>query len=208
MFMRMTIANNIKTTIPQTENAKEYLKFVEERFRSADKSLAGTLMAQLTTIKFDGSCSMQEHTIEMTNIVARLKSLGMAVDDSFLVQFILNSLPPQYSAFQINYNTIKEKWNVNELISKLIQEENRLKNLGSHSINLTTQGAIKAPKAKAKSFKKKTRPIKASQADKKEHNNDKCHFCKKEGHYQKDCPKRKAWFEKKGIPYNPNHKPN
>ena len=45
MFMRMTIANNIKTTIPQTESAKEYLRFVEERFRSADKSLAGTLMA-------------------------------------------------------------------------------------------------------------------------------------------------------------------
>ncbi|KAG8382445.1 hypothetical protein BUALT_Bualt05G0078000 [Buddleja alternifolia] len=26
-----------------------------------------------------------------------------------------------------------------------------------------------------------------------------CHFCKREGHYQKDCPKRKAWFEKKGT---------
>ena len=29
MFMRMTIANNIKTTIPQTESAKEYIQFVE-----------------------------------------------------------------------------------------------------------------------------------------------------------------------------------
>ena len=41
----MTIANNIKTTIPQIENAKEYLKFVEEYFRFANKSLTGTLMA-------------------------------------------------------------------------------------------------------------------------------------------------------------------
>nr|XP_016472331.1 PREDICTED: uncharacterized protein LOC107794365 [Nicotiana tabacum] len=45
MFMRMTISNNIKSTISQTESAREYLKFVEERFRSADKSLAGTQMA-------------------------------------------------------------------------------------------------------------------------------------------------------------------
>lgn len=74
MFMRMTIAHNIKTTIPQTESAKEYLKFVEEKFRSVDKSLASTLMAQLTTMKFDGSRSIQEHTIEMTNIAARLKT--------------------------------------------------------------------------------------------------------------------------------------
>nr|KYP72721.1 hypothetical protein KK1_005321 [Cajanus cajan] len=95
MFMRMTIANNIKTTIPQTKSAREYLESVEERFCSVDKSLAGTLMVQLTTIKFDGLRSMQEHTIEMTNIAARLKSLGMVVDDSFMVQFILNSLPSE-----------------------------------------------------------------------------------------------------------------
>lgn len=31
------------------------MKNVEQRFHSADKSLAGTLMAKLTTTKFDGS---------------------------------------------------------------------------------------------------------------------------------------------------------
>ena len=54
MFMRMTIANNIKTTLPKTKNAKEFLSNVEDRFKTADKSLAGTLMAKLTTMKFDG----------------------------------------------------------------------------------------------------------------------------------------------------------
>ncbi|XP_021678895.2 uncharacterized protein LOC110663789 [Hevea brasiliensis] len=109
MFMRMTIANKIKTTISQTENAKEYLNFVKERFRSIDKSLAGTVMAQLTTIKYNRLKSMHEHIIEMSDIAARLKTLGIAVDDSFLVQFILNSLPPEYGPFQTNYNTIKDK---------------------------------------------------------------------------------------------------
>ncbi|XP_072951691.1 uncharacterized protein [Typha angustifolia] len=71
MFIKITVANNIKSTIPQTDSAKEYMQFVEEHFRSADKSLAGTLMAKLTTIKFDGSQTMQEHIIEMTNIAAR-----------------------------------------------------------------------------------------------------------------------------------------
>jgi len=28
--------------------------------------------------------------------------------------------------------------------------------------------------------------------------NDKCHFYGKSGHFQKDCIKRRAWFEKKG----------
>nr|KYP46272.1 hypothetical protein KK1_032149 [Cajanus cajan] len=28
-----------------------------------------------------------------------------------------------------------------------------------------------------------------------------CHFYGKSGHFQKDCPKLKAWFKKK-VPYN------
>ncbi|XP_049394460.1 uncharacterized protein LOC125858676 [Solanum stenotomum] len=128
MFMRMTVANNIKSTIPQTESAREYLKFVEERFRSADTSLAGTLMAELTTMKLDGSRSMQNHIIEMTNIAARLRTLRMKVDDTFLVQFILNSLPLEYGPFQINYNTIKDKWDVSELFICLLNMSQDLRN--------------------------------------------------------------------------------
>ena len=54
MFMRMPIANNIKTSLPQTEFASEFLKSVEKRFKRVDKSLVGTLMAELTTMKYDG----------------------------------------------------------------------------------------------------------------------------------------------------------
>ncbi|XP_019238343.1 PREDICTED: uncharacterized protein LOC109218437 [Nicotiana attenuata] len=102
MFIRMNIAGNIKTTLPKTESAKELLKLVEECSQTADKSLVGTLMGTLTTMKFDGSRTMHEHVIEMTNIAARLKTLGMEVDENFLVQFIINSLPSEYGPFQMN----------------------------------------------------------------------------------------------------------
>ncbi|XP_049359344.1 uncharacterized protein LOC125824032 [Solanum verrucosum] len=132
MDLDLALLNDKPTSITdkssEDENAREYLKFVEERFHSADKSLAGTLMAELTTIKFDGSSSMQNHIIKITNIAARLRTLGMKVDDNFLVQFILNSLPLEYGPFQINYNTIKDKRNVSELSSILIQEESKRKN--------------------------------------------------------------------------------
>lgn len=88
--MRINVGNNIKSIIPHTESVREYLKFVEECFHSANKSLAGTLMVELTTMKFDGSHRIQNHIIEMTNITTRLSTLGMKVYDTFLVQFILN----------------------------------------------------------------------------------------------------------------------
>ena len=54
-------------------------------------------------------------------------------------------------------------------------------------------------KVKANKFKKTKRPANASQADEKERKIDRCHFCKKEWHYQKDYLKHKAWFEKKSF---------
>ena len=79
MFMRMSIENNIKSALPKTGSATEFMKFVEERSQTADKSLAGTLMSTLTTMKFDGSRTMHEHVIKMTNIAAKLKSLGLSL---------------------------------------------------------------------------------------------------------------------------------
>jgi len=60
---------------------------------------------------------MREYVIDMTNITARLKSLWMAMDENFLVQFILNSLLFVYGPFQMTYNTVKDKWDVHKLHS-------------------------------------------------------------------------------------------
>jgi len=95
----MSIASNIKSALSKTVSAKEFMKFVEERSQTANKSLVRKLMSTLTTMKFDGSHTMHELVIEMTNIAARLKSLGRAVDENFLMQFVLNSLPYEYGPF-------------------------------------------------------------------------------------------------------------
>jgi len=122
MFIRMSIASNIKSALPKSDNTKEFMKFVKERSQTANKSLAGTLMSTLTTMKFDDSRTMHRHMIEIKNITTRLKSLVMAIDEGFLMQFILNSLPCEYGLFQMNYNTMKDKWNVHELHNMLVQE--------------------------------------------------------------------------------------
>ncbi|XP_026452035.1 uncharacterized protein LOC113352433 [Papaver somniferum] len=108
-LMRMHIDANIKGSLPEPKNAKDFMEIVKERFKTAYKSLAGKLMADLTTMKYTGVRSMHQHVIEMRSIAAKLTEMKLTVDEKFLVQFILNSLPPQYAAFQVHYNTIKEK---------------------------------------------------------------------------------------------------
>ena len=68
---------------------------MEESSETSDNSLAWTQMDTLTTMKFDGSRTMHEHVIEMTNVAPRLKSLRIEVEQHFLVQFIINSLPSE-----------------------------------------------------------------------------------------------------------------
>lgn len=172
---------------------------LKNAFKSADKSLAAKLMVELTIMRYDGSRTMNDHVIKMTNLTTKSRNLGMNLDDSFVVQFVLNSLPTQYGPFQINNNTIKDKWDINEMQSKLVEEECRLNKQNGYVAHLVTKGVGK------KKFGKgiKGKPAKSGSSQpviKNDKRTGKYHFCKKVGHFQNDCLKRKVWFEKKGKP--------
>ncbi|CAN1778108.1 hypothetical protein LINPERHAP1_LOCUS14292 [Linum perenne] len=169
-------------------------------------------MSELTSTRFDGTKTMQQHVLDMANLASSLGKLGMTVEDDFLVQFILNSLPDQYGPFQIHYNTINEKWNVNQLSNKLVQEEGRLRqqNVSVAQANfMHGNGKGKTNKGwkggKTNHSNHKGSSNLSVQSTSKKIKKDECKFCHKVGHIQRDCIKRKEWFEKKGIPYNPDH---
>ena len=88
---------------------------------------------------------------------------------------------------------------MHELYEMLVQEEVSLKNQGTHSINLLSHQGVGKKHAKGKKRHHNINES-SSQVQKKKHKNDKCRFCEKSGHFQKDCLKFKAWLKKKGKP--------
>ena len=48
------------------------------------------------------------------------------MSETFLQHYILNTLSLQYGPFKISYNTYKNKWSINELMTMCVQEEERL----------------------------------------------------------------------------------
>ena len=178
MIIKSTIERNIRGSIsdPENESAKTYLDSIKEKFSGSDKALAGMLTNKLTSMKYDGICGVRKHIMKMSNITGKLNELGMKIFDSFLVIFVLNSLPSQFSQFKISYNTQKEKWTLNELISMCVQEEERLKQDGSMAINfMSTSKQHKLKKGKGKN----KFPLKKSMEDGSKKSAEKCHFCKK-----------------------------
>ncbi|RVX10561.1 Retrovirus-related Pol polyprotein from transposon TNT 1-94 [Vitis vinifera] len=93
---------------------------------SADKALASTLIMKFTSLKLTGIRGVREHIMEMRDIVAQLKKLEVEMSESFLVHFILNTLPPQYGPFKISYNTHKDKWSINELMTCVFKRKEAL----------------------------------------------------------------------------------
>ena len=49
---------------------------------------------------------------------------------------VSQSLPSQYAAFKINYNTNKTVWSINELINYCVEEEERLKTEKMKDVNM------------------------------------------------------------------------
>ncbi|RDX99589.1 hypothetical protein CR513_17343, partial [Mucuna pruriens] len=91
----------------------------------------------------------------------------------------------------------------------LVWEETRLKNQGNYSIHYVSQRNQEVGKKFVKKHNKGKRPLKINEAFVQIQNKSIKEY------FQKDCPRREAWFEKKkfsiihGIPYNsksPNDK--
>ncbi|KAK2975397.1 hypothetical protein RJ640_029270 [Escallonia rubra] len=89
--------------------------------------------------------------LRMNDMASQLKRLDMEISKSFLMHFIMTSLPAQFCPFKINYNMHKKKWKMSELISMCVQEEERLKSEQPDGVHI----AITSPsKGKGKKFGK------------------------------------------------------
>ncbi|XP_009615393.1 uncharacterized protein [Nicotiana tomentosiformis] len=185
ILIKAHISQSIRGSIPNRNKFKAYIKVIDEQFISSNKALTSTLMKRLSSMTFDRSRTVREHIMDMRDNAAKLNSLKVDMSEPFLVHFILISLPVEYGPFNIYYNTHKDKWSINKLLTMCVQEEKRLKHGTPESVNLVTLGKRNAKKDKSVPTKKK------STFDK-----DSCRFCKKKGHWKKDL-KYKKWLEKK-----------
>ena len=155
---------------------------------------------KFSSIRITSVRGVREHIMQMRDIVAQLKKLRIDMMESFLVHFILNTLPHQYGPFKIPYNTHKDKWSINELMTMCVQEEERIvMELGESAMLATTFRKNKrndTSQTYTSKSNKKGKGRVPPQADIKKEN--KCFFCKRKGHVKKDCPKFKKSLEKKG----------
>ncbi|RVW59616.1 hypothetical protein CK203_100697 [Vitis vinifera] len=154
MYIKAKVNAGICGSIEHHKNVREFLKAIDKQFVTSNKALASTLIMKFTSLKLTGIRGVREHIMEMRDIVAQLKKLEVEMSESFLVHFILNTLPPQYVPFKISYNTHKDKWSINELMTMCVQEEGRLMMEQGESAMLVTPKKEKKGKENLKLVRK------------------------------------------------------
>jgi hypothetical protein len=98
---------------------------------------------------------------------------------------IFNSLLKEFETFEVNYNSMNEKWILEKFIAMCVQEAERIKhnNSGVDNVNM----AKHYQKRKNFAPKKEDKGKVVSTSSDHPVDKDQWKWCKKRGHYQKNC---------------------
>jgi hypothetical protein len=206
MIMDNAINPAIRGALPKTiENVKIFMAKIEEHFRESSKASASILMSKLMQAKYDGRGNVREHILKMIVMSNKLKDLECPLPESYVIHYIMISVPSYFGNFKINYNSSDKKWITTELIANLSQEEERLRTKnGRHIVNFAKgpcsgygKSGGKFSRQKGKGKKPYDPPKEASKDVIDEKKGPKCLYCKKQGHTRREFDEFKAWLTKK-----------
>ncbi|XP_055962341.1 uncharacterized protein LOC130015701 [Mercurialis annua] len=202
MIMKNTIPETFLDTMSEEIDAKKFLDTLEERFTKSDKADTSASLRKLVSMRYKGNGSIREYILEMFHLSGKLKTLKIEISEDLLVHLVLISLPPQFGQFEVSYNCQKDKWTFNELISHLVQEEERMKQYKTESAHFVSTSSSRGKKRKEKEIAV-SGPPKKQKGPSVGHQEKKCFFCKDPSHMKKDCAKYHTWRVKKGLPELP-----
>ena len=154
--------------------------------------------------KMEENSSVSELTLRMSGYHNHLSQLGVDLPVDCVIDTVLQSLPPSYKGFMMNYNMQGMDKTIPELFAMLKATEVEIKK--EHQVLMVnkTTSFKKKGKGKKGNFKKNRKQVVAP--GKKPKSGPKpeteCFYCKETGHWKQNCPKYladKKYGKVKGI---------
>ena len=147
------------------------------------------LKGKLFGFKMSESKSIAENLDDFNKLILDLADIEIKIDDEDKAVIILNSLPKSFSNFVDTMKYGRESLTLEDVQVALKSKELDIK-LGKDSHN-SGEGLTVRGRTEKRDLKGKEKHRSKSHGKK-----GNCHYCKKPGHYRRDCPDRKKNQEK------------
>ena len=139
----------------------------------------------------DENSSVSEHILKMSGYNNHLIQLGVNLPDDCVIDRILQSLPPSYKSFVMNYNMQGMDKTIPELFAMLKAAEGEIKKDHQELMVKKTRSFEKKGKGKKGNFKKNSKQF-AAQGKKPKSGpkpETECFYCKGTDYWKRNCPK-------------------
>ncbi|KAM2239710.1 hypothetical protein ACFXTI_009226 [Malus domestica] len=91
------MTDTIRGGIKKHDLVVDYLNAIEKKFKESEKVEVSQYISLLTTYKIKGIGSIRDHIMNMTDVMEKLNSMDVNIDEKQLVFMILQAFPNKYS---------------------------------------------------------------------------------------------------------------
>ncbi|XP_020249419.1 uncharacterized protein LOC109826810 [Asparagus officinalis] len=105
LIIRASVDQTIRGGIPACETAKELLETIKKQFEGSVRARQYNYLVKLINLKYDGSGDVRQHILKVSQLIIRLRELGLQLEDDLMVHFAVASLPSKFDTFKVNYSS-------------------------------------------------------------------------------------------------------
>ncbi|KAK8951459.1 hypothetical protein KSP39_PZI004612 [Platanthera zijinensis] len=185
--IKLSLADVVMYNVVDADTTVDLWKKLEELYMS--KSLSNKLYVkrQLYSLRMSESNKLLEHMNAFNKLISQLRSMDVKVEEEDQALILLSSLPKSYDHLVTTILYGKDTLKMEEVMTTLLSNETRSKPDPSTSEGLFVKN--KEPvRGRSRDRGKKFNRSRSKSRDKK----NQCHYCKEEGHWKNNCPKKKA----------------
>lgn len=168
--IRLSLAKNVLANVQKVSNAKELWEKLEGLYQAKGISNRLLLKEKFHNLRMGNDTKISDHLSNINEIVSELEAIGVKIEEEDVALRLIWSLPSSYELIKPVLIYGKETLSFDEVASKILSEERRMKSDEGMSTNSIM--AVRSGTHANKNYKKKVV----------------CWKCGKSGHVKKNCP--------------------